>query len=274
MASTAIKFLGTEGTQVLVDKIKEVSTSSATLEQELGKKAPLGDDGLISSQYLPSYVDDVVEITSILADEATLPADNRDDSMLYYVTATKQLNQFVTSSKSWTKTTPEAGKIYVTKDTNLTYRWSGTELVEIGKSIGLGETEATAYPGDKGAKNASEIATVKASVAAETERAKAAEAANKKASEAAASAATQEVTDRRSAINAIYGANPGDTPAHTIKGNADDLAAEITRAKAAEKVNSDKNTEQDTKIAGLQTDKVNKTDLVAITADEVTAMFA
>ena len=46
--------------------------------------------------------------------------------------------------------TGEEGKIYVTKDTNLTYRWSGTGYVEISKSLALGETSSTAYRGDRG----------------------------------------------------------------------------------------------------------------------------
>jgi hypothetical protein len=44
----------------------------------------------------------------------------------------------------------EAGKIYVTLDTNLTYRWSGTRYIEISQSLALGETSSTAYAGDKG----------------------------------------------------------------------------------------------------------------------------
>ena len=44
----------------------------------------------------------------------------------------------------------EEGKIYVAKDTNLTYRWTGTQYVEISPSIALGETSKTAYRGDRG----------------------------------------------------------------------------------------------------------------------------
>lgn len=47
-------------------------------------------------------------------------------------------------------TTGAEGKIYVTKDTNLTYRWTGTKYVEISQSIALGETSKTAYRGDRG----------------------------------------------------------------------------------------------------------------------------
>lgn len=44
----------------------------------------------------------------------------------------------------------EEGKIYVTKDTNLTYRWTGSQYVEISPSLALGETATTAYRGDRG----------------------------------------------------------------------------------------------------------------------------
>lgn len=78
--------------------------------------ATLNSEGKISSSYLPSYVSDVVTVDSY----AKLP------------------------------TTGEEDKIYVTKDTNLTYRWSGTGYVEISPSLALGETSTTAYAGDKG----------------------------------------------------------------------------------------------------------------------------
>lgn len=47
-------------------------------------------------------------------------------------------------------TTGETGKIYVATDTNLIYRWSGTQYVEISASLTLGETSSTAYAGNKG----------------------------------------------------------------------------------------------------------------------------
>ena len=81
-----------------------------------GGVAPLGTDGFIPSAYLPSYVDDVIEASTLSA----FP------------------------------TTGESGKIYVAIDTNITYRWSGTTYVEISKSLALGETSSTAYYGDKG----------------------------------------------------------------------------------------------------------------------------
>lgn len=89
--------------------------------------APLDRDAKIPAAYLPSYVDDVLEY----ATKAAFP------------------------------TIGETGKIYVSLSDNLTYRWSGSAYVEISKSLGLGETSSTAYPGSKGKKNAEDIAAHK-----------------------------------------------------------------------------------------------------------------
>lgn len=78
--------------------------------------ASLNESGIIPSAQLPSYVDDVIEVDTF----SNLPG------------------------------TGESGKIYIVQDTNLTYRWSGTDYVEISKSLALGETSSTAYSGDKG----------------------------------------------------------------------------------------------------------------------------
>lgn len=89
-----------------INNSKGVANGIATLDQ----------NGLVPSSQLPSYVDDVIEVSTFSA----LPD------------------------------TGESGKIYVTQDTNLTYRWSGTAYVEISQSLALGETSSTAYAGDKG----------------------------------------------------------------------------------------------------------------------------
>lgn len=78
--------------------------------------AELGADGKVPSAQLPSYVDDVLEYDA----KANFPA------------------------------TGEAGKIYVDKTTNKTWRWSGTAYVEISASLALGETSSTAFRGDHG----------------------------------------------------------------------------------------------------------------------------
>ncbi|QOR60019.1 hypothetical protein KNV56_gp07 [uncultured phage cr115_1] len=81
--------------------------------------AELDSTGKVPAAQLPSYVDDVLEF----------------------------------STKAQFPQTGETGKIYVAKDTNLTYRWTGTQYLEISLSLALGETPSTAYPGDKGKAN-------------------------------------------------------------------------------------------------------------------------
>ena len=85
--------------------------------------APLNEEAMIDSQYLPSYVDDVVEGT--LTNNTTFTSDGE-------------------------AVTPETGKIYVDTGTNLTYRWSGSQYTEISKSLALGTSSNTAYRGDYG----------------------------------------------------------------------------------------------------------------------------
>jgi hypothetical protein len=46
--------------------------------------------------------------------------------------------------------TGESGKIYVTLDTNLQYRWGGSAYTEVSKSLALGETPESAHRGDHG----------------------------------------------------------------------------------------------------------------------------
>ena len=78
--------------------------------------ANLSNNGKVPASQLPSYVDDVEEYESL----SSFPSQG------------------------------EESKIYVAKNTNLTYRWSGSTYVEISQSIALGETSNTAYSGDKG----------------------------------------------------------------------------------------------------------------------------
>lgn len=78
--------------------------------------AELDANGKVPSSQLPSYVDDVLEYPSL----EDFPA------------------------------TGETGKIYVATDTNKTYRWSGSTYVVISETLALGETDSTAYRGDRG----------------------------------------------------------------------------------------------------------------------------
>ncbi len=116
-----------------ISAIEEKIPSAASSSNKLVDKASLGtaavknvgtangvaeldSNGKVPSSQLPSYVDDVLEYDS----KSAFPA------------------------------TGEGGKIYVARDTNKTYRWSGTAYVEISESLALGETSSTAYRGDRG----------------------------------------------------------------------------------------------------------------------------
>lgn len=92
------------------------SKLNTSLKGAVNGLAELDSGGKVPTSQLPSYVDDVIEYDNL----ANFPA------------------------------TGEGGKIYIAKDTNLQYRWSGTNYAVISPSLALGETSSTAYRGDKG----------------------------------------------------------------------------------------------------------------------------
>lgn len=78
--------------------------------------ATLDESGHVPASQLPSYVDDIVEYNG--------------------------LKNFPIVG--------ESGKLYVAREDNLVYRWSGSEYVVIPTGLALGETPSTAFAGDKG----------------------------------------------------------------------------------------------------------------------------
>lgn len=109
--------------------LSNVTNDAQIKRSEMGVSsgvATLDDNGRVPSSQLPSYVDDVLEYTN----------------------------------KSNFPTIGETGKIYVDITTNLTYRWSGSQYVEISPSLALGETSSTAYSGDKGAQLKADLNTI------------------------------------------------------------------------------------------------------------------
>lgn len=76
--------------------------------------ATLDNNGKVPTSQLPSYVDDVLEY----ADTTAFPQEG------------------------------ESGKIYVTLDTNKTYRWGGSNYAEISASLVIGTTSGTACEGN------------------------------------------------------------------------------------------------------------------------------
>lgn len=127
------KGLVTGGSQATLDDIADGSTRKLSNYIPTSQKganggvATLDSTGKVPTSQLPSYVDDVLEYENL----------------------------------SGFPTTGSAGKIYVDKQTNKTYRWGGSGYTEISASLALGETSSTAYAGDKGKQNADDIEIIK-----------------------------------------------------------------------------------------------------------------
>ena len=115
-------------TKVPVAQIPDLSATYIPVTQKGTNNgvATLDGTGKVPAAQLPSYVDDVLEYSS----KDNFPIEGED------------------------------GKIYIDTTTNLQYRWSGTQYVEISPSLALGETSSTAYAGDKGKANADNIAAI------------------------------------------------------------------------------------------------------------------
>lgn len=89
--------------------------------------AELDSTGKVPSSQLPSYVDDIVDG--------------------YYKEAD---GKFYEDSAYTTEIVGESGKIYISVDTDIQYRWTGTAFAALGGALQLGETASTAYRGDRG----------------------------------------------------------------------------------------------------------------------------
>lgn len=140
--------------------------------------APLDENGQVPSQYLPGYVDDVLEFRGIeenvTAQMLSLNKKSTDEGcsvvynkakevfVLAYTTQSTEGTETVTYYNNWIDAdlfgeagmngvTPHSGKIFMDVSTNKTYRWSGTTLAVIGSDLALGHSSGTAFPGDEGA---------------------------------------------------------------------------------------------------------------------------
>lgn len=178
------KYLNDTGLEHLVSKLK----SALSEKQAKGDYAQLVN-GKVPSGMLPAYVDDVVEFggmpdkgikilqnstaewTKVIYDSntkkfyATKGVEVEDSSALTPEGTAKP--KLLEVYNNWserenfqelTTNVPYSGKIYIDTTGNKQYRWSGSELVEISSGgVVLGETDSTAYPGNKGAANAEKI---------------------------------------------------------------------------------------------------------------------
>ena len=172
--------------------------------------ANLSNNGKVPASQLPSYVDDVEEYESL----SSFPSQG------------------------------EEGKIYVAKNTNLTYRWSGSTYVEISQSIALGETSNTAYPGDKGKQLEDSLdveinrakfeeADIRAAITAEKNRAEASERDNRSLIDKNTNDIVKEINNRVYGDESLSASINAETLARQDADNAEKLARE--QADAAEK---------------------------------------
>ena len=157
----------------------DAQSRAKALEQSVGALdgiAPLGDDGKVPAAYLPSYLDDVIDFDGMMLFPPTIQMMSviEYDSVFFnsstntFVFMKKDENNMakyygnafgadVFGTAGGSGRTPVAGKVYVDRSTNKTYRWSGSTLVTIGSDLALGETDGTAYSGAKGKKNREDI---------------------------------------------------------------------------------------------------------------------
>ena len=172
--------------------------------------ANLSNNGKVPASQLPSYVDDVEEYESL----SSFPSQG------------------------------EEGKIYVAKNTNLTYRWSGSTYVEISQSIALGETSNTAYPGDKGKQLEDSLdaeinrakfeeADIRAAITAEKNRAEASERDNRSLIDKNTNDIVKEINNRVSGDESLSASINAETLARQDADSAEKLARE--QADATEK---------------------------------------
>ena len=118
------------GGEITVDDelshVSENPVQNKVIAEALDEKADLVS-GKVPATQLPSYVDDVIE---------------------GYYNGTD--GKFYEESTYETEIVGEAGKIYLSLDTNFEYRWTGSAFARVNEGVVLGETSSTAYRGDRG----------------------------------------------------------------------------------------------------------------------------
>ena len=155
--------------------LSNVTNDAQVKRSEMGKAngvATLDENVKIPSEYLPSYVDDVLEYSGNVSSVTIQTASTAAPVSVHFDTTKKAFVAKDASAKyysSWPEksgipaaetfgtisangVTPTVGKIYVDTATNKTYRWSGSGLAEISASLALGTTSSTAFRGDYGNK--------------------------------------------------------------------------------------------------------------------------
>lgn len=176
-AAKAMAANAQDNANIAIVRADNALTRIGAVESALGKPdgiATLDEHGLIPSNQLPSFVDDVVEFNGFnLFENPTLEeasAATPDEILFCPALGTFICSQRQTAAPSFLKFYPNwpgaeafgeasangripySGKIYLDVSANKQYRWSGSTLVTTGSDLALGETEQTAYSGAKGKK--------------------------------------------------------------------------------------------------------------------------
>ena len=169
-------FAGLDASGNLTDSGKKASDFILATEKGANEGvAELDAHGKVPSSQLPSYVDDVIDgyyyDDTHFYEEAGMSgyyniADNqfyKDSEFTELITPvldnyyldiptgdTYQWDGSAYVSGTPTRIVGESGVIYISVDSNIQYRWTGTAFSALGGALQLGETSTTAYRGDRG----------------------------------------------------------------------------------------------------------------------------
>ena len=135
--------------------------------------AALLENGKIKATLIPDEFDEVMEFEKEVSGASFIDATLATEvGSIVWCAATKPIagdtyyRKFIVNNDGTqaglTTIDPAKGKLYVGKTANNLFGWSGSNLLEISKSLSLGETATTAYAGNKGKANAQAIAALQA----------------------------------------------------------------------------------------------------------------
>lgn len=136
-------------------KLSNISSRVTTVENwknTIGVKgaangvAGLDASGKVPSSQLPSYVDDIVDVTNFVTSN---PTSGMTIGNVYYNRTTKKLFT-ATSATAGVTSDPESDKIYVRLTDSTLWRWSGSTMAQVNGGLVLGTTPTTAFRGDFG----------------------------------------------------------------------------------------------------------------------------
>lgn len=138
--------------QALSNLEDKIGITKAELEEAIETKANLVG-GKVPAEELPSYVDDVIEFRTVNSPDTQISVvigNNSYKNQIRFVDGStsssnrigsedKYPNMFVnfgenTSEDDWTTFEPEKGKIYINTTNNHSYRWSGSQLIDLDQS--------------------------------------------------------------------------------------------------------------------------------------------